>query len=484
MTFEELLNHAESLTSRLGEKNLTINKLESEIQHLQSDNQHLREENIKLLKSISELRSRVNQNSQNSSKPPSLDGFNKPKPKSLRGKSDRPSGGQKGHIGKTLEQVDKPNDVEIHLADQCVNCHTSLEDVESFQDVERRQVFDIPEPKMRVVEHQCERKLCPSCGKLNVAAAPTGVEQPVQYGSRAKGLMAYMQHYQLIPYGRLSEFFADIFGIAISEGTAFNATKDIFNKLAPFEERTKELLLQSDTLHSDETSFRIGKNLHWLHSVSHDSLTYYMVHKNRGSIAIEDAGILPNFQGTVVHDCWSSYFKYNFHHALCNAHLLRELNAVIETTDHKWAAEMRELLREANKATKIDSQDKWLTDAEIQKFVGKYKEILIVGCKETGGLKLEKKTKERNLWERFLLRENQVLRFLHKREVPFDNNQAERDIRMTKVKQKVSGCFRSEAGADFFARVRSYISTTKKQGQNILDALQNAFLGQPFIPTG
>jgi transposase len=267
-------------------------------------------------------------------------------------------------VGSTLAQVLEPSDVHVHRVLECVKCSVSLETTKTHS-LEKRQVFEIPEPKMQVVEHQCEKKICPSCGQLNTASFPAGVEQPVQYGVRAKALMIYLQNYQLLPYERLAEFFEDIFGTSISQGPVFNAPKAAYKNLASFEEQTKEVLLASPVLHSDETGMRVGKNLFWFHTVSNDRLTFYQVHKKRGLEAIEAAGILPRFKGTLVHDCWSSYFNYNFSHALCNAHLLRELNGTIETTKQQWASQMRDFLCKVNKANNENAAG--LSEAEQKK---------------------------------------------------------------------------------------------------------------------
>jgi transposase len=446
---------------------------------LKAEITELKAENAEIRARMTELERRLNQNSSNSSKPPSLDGFKKPKPQSLREKSGKPSGGQKGHAGRSLSQVPKPDEIIVHRVLECVECHASLDQMEPHT-VEKRQVFEIPEPKMQVIEHRCEKKICPACGNLNSSTFPIGSEQPVQYGVRARALMGYMQHYQFLPYERSVEFFEDVFGARISQGTILNATKAAYKNLASFEEHTKEQLIASPVLNSDESSLRIDKDLAWLHSASNDKLTFYQVHEKRGLEAMEAAGILPKFKGTLVHDCWSSYFNYNFSHALCNAHLLRELKGVIETTDHQWAKQMSDFLRKVNKAN--NENEDGVPQSDALAYIDEYEKILALGYQETGGPPPLKKTKERNLWERFRLRDNQVLCFMRDRRVPFDNNQAERDIRMVKVKQKVSGCFRSFEGAEYFARIRGYISTMRKQGINIMEALIDAFLGQAITP--
>ena len=450
-----------------------IKQLEKALKIALDENSELRAENAK-------LRELLNKNSQNSSKPPSSDGLNKPKPKSQREKSDKKSGGQKGHAGKTLLQVENPDAVEIHQPMHCSGCDSNLAEV-SAHGFEKRQVFEIPEPKITVTEHRCAKKQCPGCGKQNTAQFPAGVEQPVQYGSRTKGLIAYLQNYQFLSYERLSEFFEDIYGVPISQGTVYNTTKAAYEKLADFENWVKELLIASKTLHADETGLRVFKTLHWLHLISTDKLTYYLVHEKRGSDAMKAAGILPNFKGTLIHDCWSPYFNFEFiRHALCNAHLIRELTGVLENTNQSWAKDMRHLLGKLNKSTK--PSENWPSDAEIKVFEKEYRQILECGYEQTGGVQPEKRTVARNLWERFVMRQQQILPFMYDSSVPFDNNQAERDVRMAKVKQNVSGCFRSKAGADHFARIRGYISTVRKNGENVLIALQDAFLGRPYLP--
>lgn len=451
-----------------------------QLQQLSEENAYLRSENAELRAENAKLRELLNKNSQNSSKPPSSDGLQKSAPKSQRDKSGKKSGGQKGHAGRTLLQVENPDAVEVHHPTYCSDCNTSLAFV-AAHGFEKRQVFEIPEPKLNVIEHRCEKKKCPECGKQNIAQFPAGVEQPVQYGPRAKGLITYLQNYQFLSYERLSQFFKDIYGVHISQGTVYNTTKTAFNNLAGFEEWVKALLIASKTLHADETGLRVLKRLYWLHLISTDKLTYYLVHEKRGSDAMMAAGILPKFKGTLVHDCWSSYFNFDLiRHALCNAHLLRELTGVLENTNQGWAKDMRHLLGKLNKATK--TLENWPSDAEIKLYEQEYRQILEHGYEQTGGVQPEKRTVARNLWERFVMRQQQVLLFMYDSNVPFDNNQAERDVRMAKVKQNVSGCFRSKTGADHFARIRGYISTVRKNGENVLFALQNAFLGQPYMP--
>lgn len=455
--------------------------LRAENKQLKAKNELLRQENVSLKLKVSKLEVRLSKNSNNSSKPPSSDGLRKkPNPRSLREKSGRSSGGQKGHEGKTLRQADSPDEVHIHELRDCSNCHNDLSDLVPLA-FEKRQVFDIPEPKIEIIEHLAEKKICPACGKNNVASFPGGVEAPVQYGPRLKGLVVYAQNYQMVPAERLTEFLFDVYGISLSQGTVFNIAQRAHDELEPFEQRLKELLMDADILHVDETGARVNKKLYWIHSASTETFTHYGASKKRGQEATDAIGILPNFNGTLVHDCWAPYFNLDVRHALCNAHLLRELNGVIESTKQVWAVEMRELLRKANKDVK-QTEEGCLSEPELKKLSTEYRKIIERGYIETGGAGPVDRTDSRCLWERFILHDKRILLFAEAPEVPFDNNQAERDIRMVKVKQKISGCFRSEQGAEQFARIRSYISTAKKQGRNILEVLQGIFMGSPFCP--
>ena len=301
----------------------------------------LKATNAALEKRVTELETRLNKNSSNSSKPPSADGYRKPKPKSLREKLGRSSGGQKGHIGKTLKQVETPDFVEEHAVTHCSSCECSLTS-EPVLDYEIRQVFEIPEPKLDIIEHKAEIKVCPGCGLKNKANFPNGVDAHVQYGPRAKGLMLYFANQQLIPYKRICQLFEDIYGAPLSEGTLKNLNQKAYENLAPFESALKVILSNEPLAHADETGLRVKDKLHWLHSLSTDSLTYYQVHQKRGKIAMNEAGILPEFVGTLVHDFWKSYFTFDCQHAMCNAHLLRELKGIYENKSlhMPWAEEM------------------------------------------------------------------------------------------------------------------------------------------------
>ena len=432
---------------------------------------------------IKHLEDRLAKNSQNSSKPPSSDVNNKPNPKSRREKGKRKSGGQKGHLGSTLKMVNTPDHIIDHVASSCDQCGNTLKRAKEL-DFEVRQVFDIPILKINVTEHRSHRKCCNRCGSTTAGIFPVEAYQTVQYGAHIKSLMVYMSQYQLLPYARLKEFFIDL-GQSISEGTLVNANHEMHNKLEKTEKMIKELLIKSDVLHADETGMRIDKKRHWLHVVSTKQLTHYDVHIKRGSEAVEAIGLLPHFNGTLVHDHLKSYFKYGKSHSLCNAHHLRELTFIQERYKNKWAKDMETFLLMTKKRVETTYQEtgESLPEKELKRLYKKYKKIVCLGREECPRAEKTMPTKKgrlkesdaRNLLNRFREFGGATLAFMFNPRVPFDNNQAERDIRMTKVKQKISGCFRSEAGAKIFCRVRGYVSTMKKNGVGILTALHNAF---------
>jgi len=266
------------------------------------------------------------------------------RPESQRNKGERPAGGQKGHKGQTLEWVENPNQIDVHSVPVCEGCGASLEHVEPIK-VERRQVHDA-EFKILVTEHQAEHKQCPHCGRFNRAKFPSDVQHPIQYGRNLKALMVYLCIYQLLPYDRVRETFSDIFGRSISTGTLVNAVQDCYQNLAEVEERIRELLAGAQVLHVDETGMRVTGIRQWLHVASTDRLTLYGHHRKRGSQATDDMEILPKFRGTMVHDFWALYFRYPSRHALCNAHLLRELTGISENYGQRWSEQLHDLIQE------------------------------------------------------------------------------------------------------------------------------------------
>ena len=320
-------------------------------------------------------------------------------------------------------------------------------------------------------------------GNRFVAPFPEGVTKAVQYGTSLKSHSVYMSQYQLVPYNRIQDHFADQLNIPISEGSIFNFNKDAFHLLADFEIWVKDKLVSSDLAHADETGINIGGKRHWLHCVSNGYWTLYYSHKKRGTDAMNDMGILPRFQGVLCHDHWKPYYKFDCTHALCNAHHIRELTRAWEQNRQKWAKNMKNLLETINR--KVNDADGALDAQEAQKYHLKYRALLKeaeIECPEPerpkGKRGQTKKSKPRNLLERLRDYEQDILRFIDNEHVPFSNNLGENDIRMTKVQQKISGCFRSVDGAHIFCRVRSYLSSCRKQGIKSSHALELLFNGE------
>lgn len=371
----------------------------------------------------------------------------------------------------------------------CKECGHTLENVE-IKAYERRQVFDIPPVNLIVTEHKSQIKTCPCCGKLNKAVFPESVKYPVQYGPNILASAIYCKNYQFIPYERISEFFNDIMGIKICPATIIRAERECFQNLEEFESIIREELLASPVVNFDETGMKIEGKRHWLHVASTDKCTCYFAHPKRGSEAIDAMGILPEFNGVAVHDGWKPYNVYNCDHALCNAHLQRELTGIEENYKQQWAKEMNELLTEMKKYTdECKEQVKELDFKQIKALEERFDAIIIKALEENPhSLNPEKqgkrgknpKTKARNLLERFIQHKEKIMRFLTDLKVPFENNQAERDIRMMKLQQKISGTFRTTQGAQAFCRIRAYISTIRKNGLPVLEGILAALKGVPL----
>jgi transposase len=446
----------------------------------------------KLESRIAELEGQISKNSRNSSKPPSRDGFGK-KTKSLRTKSGRKTGGQPEHPGSTLEWSSEVDVVIEHKVNQCQCCGFSLEE-NPWQDIVARQVYDIPPIVLKVTEHRAEVKSCPCCGLENQAKFPAEANTLVQYGSRLKSMMVYLMDGQLLPFERTCEVLSDILGTKVSEGTIYNTRTQCFNKLELITRNIQLLILASTIVHFDETGLRVNGKLWWLHVACTDGLTYYFVHSKRGQVAMNEMDILPQFEGKAIHDGWPSYADYSCEHFLCNAHHLRELRFIWEHFEQSWAIQMSLLL--CTIKSQVDeaqeSGQKGLPLDVINAFEARYQTILEQGftanpimAPPPDAKKKRGRTKQsppRNLLDRLLKSQSSVLGFMYDFEVPFDNNQAERDIRMMKLKQKISGSFRSSDGAEIFCRIRGYISTLKKQGCNVLDALIALFSGDYQSP--
>lgn len=419
---------------------------------------------------------RLGLNSKNSSTPPSADP-NRKKPD--REKSKRKPGGQNGHKGNTLQPVATPDIIQNIAIDRS----TLPEGNYTGCDYERRQVFDIDISTV-VTEYRAE-VVVDEKGRRFVASFPDNVSRPAQYGTGVKENAVYMSLHQLIPYNRIEDHFDDQFGIPISGGTIFNFNQEAYQRLEKFEEWLKKQLISSSLIHADETGINIGGKRSWLHNASNSKYTFFWPHQKRGGEAIDAMGVLPFFLGTLCHDHWKPYYHYAILHALCNAHHLRELERAFEMEKQQWSKAMIALLKEINNATK--GAGGCLGSLEAEAFRLRYRELIRIAeieCpppdekdrKHKRGRIL--RSKARNLLERLRDYENDVLRFMTNPEVPFSNNQAENDLRMTKVQQKISGCFRSWEGAYIFCRVRSYLSTSRKHGVSASEALRLLFDGK------
>lgn len=445
----------------------------------------LKVQNAALQARVDKLEAQLAKNSSNSSKPPSSDGLKKPAPKSRREKGKRQSGGQVGHKGETLAMVATPDEVVAHRLTVCPHCHTDLSG-RAAAGVVKRQVFDLPPIRLRVTEHQAEVKCCPCCRQRNRAPFPTGVQSPAQYGANVLAHAAYLNSYHLIPLARVREWFADCVGHALSEGVIERAVAQLADAVAPSLDAIYAGLTQSAVVHYDETGFRINTGLRWLHTACTEQLSYYTVHLKRGDEAMLDIGVLPNCTGWAVHDGLKGYFGFEtVRHALCNAHHLRELQFAVEQYQARWAQQMHDLLVEMKRLREAGK----LSPETLNRLENRYGTLLADGFDAFPIHPRPPNAKKRvaqhpvtNLLIRLRDHRDAVLAFLHHPQVPFDNNLAERDLRMMKVKQKVSGCFRTWTGAEVFAAVRSYLATARKQGVSMLQAASLAFAGTPFIP--
>lgn len=425
---------------------------------------------------ITLLVSRSNLNSSNSSKPPASD----PNRKRVRkAKGDKKAGGQKGRVGVTLQKVDEPDKIEVIKLDR------RKLPPEKYQEAgyESRQVFDIDISRI-VTEYQAEI-LEDSKGNQFVAPFPQGVTKAVQYGASLKAHSIYMSQYQLVPYKRIQEYFRGQLGIPVSEGSIYNFNQEAYGLLETFEEKVKAELAGSALLHVDETGINMNGDKRWLHCTSNSSWTHFFPHEKRGTDAMNRVGILPKFRGILCHDHWKPYYKYDCTHALCNAHHVRELEGVWEDDKQQWARDTKSLLEEMNRA--VNGAGGLLEASESEKYRQRYRAILKNAEAECsppdetnrkGKRGRVKRTKARNLLERLIEYEDDALRFMDNKIVPFTNNLGENDIRMTKVQQKISGCFRSMDGAKIFCRVRSYLSTCRKQGVSSSQALEILFRGE------
>ncbi|MGB4583865.1 MAG: IS66 family transposase [Rhodoferax sp.] len=446
------------------------------------------QEQIKALQAaVKQLQSRSNMNSRNSSKPPSSDGLNKPAPKSLRVAGENPTGGQKGHPGRTLSQATQPDKVVVHnVPDQCQACHLELP---FAYVVETRQVFDLPVLQFEVTEHHAMQAIC-SCGHVHTAEFPTGVNATVQYGPRAQAAMVHLNQNHAVSVQRTAALMKDLFGLGVSQATVIKAGVTSAAILQPTVDAIGQGTVNADVLHADETGLRVVKKLHWLHVLATGTLTWMGCHPKRGGEAFESLALLQQFKGVLVHDGWLPYKALQCQHALCNAHHLRELTYLLEEQDNAWAGDMIELLTHANHLDNLNCADgkspnysarKYQT--EVRELRDLYEAILAQAdvdnpvVPSTGKRGRPKQSKATNLVGRLRDYTDDVWRFMTHPDVPFTNNLAEQTVRMPKVKQKVSGCFRTLPGAQTYCVIRSYCATMHKQGANVYESLVAAFKG-------
>jgi transposase len=482
--------------------------MQDDLQRLQEENQRLSQENAALRALVAELlplkeqveilSQRVKQlenqkakDSHNSHLPPSSDRFRR-QPKSLRKRSGKKAGGQEGHEGNTLHLSATADEVIVHRVAVCQHCQQDLQAVAALS-VERRQVIDLPPKRVVVIEHQAEGKCCPHCQQISTAPFPDHVAAPVQYSPAFGAVAVYLVQQQLLPYERACEVLQDVLGPSMTVGTLHELVQRCARELEPVEEQIKESLIDSAVLHQDETGLYVAGERWWMHTSCNEQLTHYAVHRKRGKEAMDAIGILSAFHGVSVHDGWRPYWQYACAHALCNVHLLRDLTFVEEVMQQDWAREMKDLLLEI-KAAVAQAKQAGLQQMEaeqMRQWDRRYQHVLQEGVAANApdpppsSVKKgrRKQNAAQNLLDRLFNDQQAVLAFSTNFAVPFDNSRAERDLRMVKVQQKISGCFRSEAGAKAFCRIRGYLSSLRKQGLNLLTALEQALAGHPlFLP--
>jgi transposase len=432
--------------------------------------------NAELVERMAELEARLKADSSNSSLPPSREGLGK-KPARPRRKGGRP-GKQKGDPGRHLARVADPDEIVEHTPAVCEGCDGDLDDAQVVG-ATRRQVFDIPPLRLRITEHRAQRRRC-ACGHVTAAAFPDEATAPACYGPGVRALIVYLAVHQHLPVDRTAQLLADVLDAPVSTGTVAAVSSQAAARVAGAVEAIRARLIAAAVAHFDETGARIAGRLHWLHVAATALFTLLTAHVKRGKDATDAAGVLPRFGGVAIHDGWQPYRRYSdIAHGLCNAHHLRELQAAAEA-GHDWAADLAEVLRYAHRnvvAAKAAGQTR-LPDEILASIHARYDGHVAQGIDATRG----RRSKPAALVRRLARHRDDALRFAVDFAVPFDNNQAERDIRMAKLQQKISGCWRTLAGAQAFCAVRSYTATARKHGINTLDALRDAFAGQPWMP--
>ncbi|MDQ2989993.1 MAG: IS66 family transposase [Pseudomonadota bacterium] len=432
---------------------------------------------------VTELQGRLALNSSNSSRPPSSDGLAKPAPKSLRVAGQKPNGGQKGHSGHTLKSVTQPEHIQTHKPPS--HCDVCARPLTVGQVLESRQVFDIPPVRYEVTEHQVLGARC-SCGKLHSGAFPPAVTASVQYGPRIKAAVVNLTHQQMMPLARTGALLGDLYGLSLSDATVLAIHQEASERLQPIVQQIGQAIAAAPVAHADETGMRAKGKLQWMHVLATPTLTWVGAHAKRGKAAFEALGLLNQFTGTLVHDGWRPYRDLPCTHSLCNAHHLRELTYVFEEMEQAWAQPLITLLVDGCHEVHIAGQP--LVQERITHYRARYNEILAQGqavnprAPRSGKRGGTKQSKALNLIDRLALYADDVWRFMTDVGVPFTNNTAEQAVRMPKVKQKVSGGFRTLEGLSTFCTIRSYLATLHKQGENLFEALVQTFQGAPTRP--
>jgi transposase len=462
------------------------------IAELEAENARQREQIAALLERVQELEARLAKDSHNSNKPPASDPLGRKRSRSQRRKTGKKPGGQLGHRGETLHLVALPDEVVEHRPAVCTECQMPLDETASVVLYERRQVCDLPALRLVVREQRALHVRCPRCQQVSVGQFPAEAPSRAQYGPRLRALGVYLLEQQLLPYARVRELFADLVGAPVSVGTLVHWVAQGAEALRPVEDAIKVALAHAPVLHSDETGVRRAGTLAWAHVACTSRLTHYAIHAKRGSEATDAIGILPSYRGVSVHDGWKPYRHYTrCRHALCNIHHLRELTFLEEEYHQAWAMDLKALLLEMKAAVEQARTcgDERLDDAERSALVTRYEALLATGLAANPPPQRRphhrgrvKQSPTRNLLERLWMRQDEVLGFLDNFTIPFDNNQAEQDLRMLKVQQKIAGSFRADHGSAAFARIRGYLSSMRKQGVALLAALQTVFTGQPLYP--
>ena len=496
---ERLAARLQRVEQKLVRKECEVYQLTRRVQELQAELERLRLERGEV------AGGGVGRDSHNSGLPPSLD---PPAAKaenavrrtrSLRRKSGQQVGGQAGHKGATLRQVEFPDRLRVHAPRRCRQCQSPLAD-SAVVGYSRRQVFDLPQAALEVTEHWAQVRRCGACGARTKGRFPRGVNAPAQYGERVRAVATYLHKYQLLPFARTGEAMRDLFGCAISPGTVHTTRHRCAEKLVGVEERIKQGIKAAEVIGADETGLRVAGQSHWIHVARTDDLTHYGYDTRRGKMAIDAIGILPQFKGICVRDGWFAYDEYRqATHALCNAHLLRELVYVEEVAaeQQRWTRPLAKLLldiKEEVEQAQGRGETK-LSDAQLALLTARYDRLVRRAARlnpppkeekpdalsqRSKVVRVKRRDPARPLISRLQTRREQVLRFMTDFRVAFDNNASERDIRMVKLQQKISGCFRTEEGAEAFCRIRSYLSSARKQGHSPLAALERAFAGKPL----